>query len=227
MNILISSRLFYPSLGGSETDAEILAREFIGLEHTVKVVTQTRGDSLAADGLEFPFQVIRRPSPIQLFQAVQWCDIYFHNGISLRDAWPLLFNHKPWILRHQTWILRPKEDKTRRRSYWKTDLKLFLTKFATSISISAAISDHLNSPSKIIPNPYRSHLFRLIPGLSRHKELVFLGRLVSDKGVDILLEGLAILGKHQLSPQLTIIGSGPEEANLRQQTVELHLTEQV
>ena len=57
----MSSRPVYPSLGGSETDAEILARKFISLGHTVKVATQTTGSNVAADGLKFPFQVIRRP----------------------------------------------------------------------------------------------------------------------------------------------------------------------
>ena len=227
MNILISSRSFYPSLGGSETDAEILAREFTCLRHKVRVVTQTPGSNVAADGLAFPFQVIRQPSPIQLLQLVRWCDVYFHNGISLRDAWPLLLTRKPWILRHQTWIQRPQEDKTSQPTNWNTHLKLFLTKFATSISISKAIAQHLNSPSTIIPNPYRDHLFHLIPDLTRHKELVFLGRLVSDKGVDLLLEALASLRDHQLIPQLTIVGSGPEDANLRQKTVNLNLAGQV
>ncbi|PSO87954.1 MAG: glycosyl transferase family 1, partial [Cyanobacteria bacterium QH_9_48_43] len=88
MKILLSSRYFYPSLGGTETDAEILAREFTSFGEEVKVVTQTPGSNVAADGSKLPFEVIRQPGAIKLLKLVYWCDVYFHNGISLRDALP-------------------------------------------------------------------------------------------------------------------------------------------
>ncbi|MHC5725388.1 MAG: glycosyltransferase family 4 protein, partial [Nostoc sp.] len=55
----------------------------------------------------------------------------------------------------------------------------------------------------------------------------FLGRLVSDKGANLLLEALAQLKKMGLTPKLTIIGSGPEESKLRQQAKDLEICEQV
>jgi glycosyltransferase involved in cell wall biosynthesis len=51
--------------------------------------------------------------------------------------------------------------------------------------------------------------------------------LVSDKGVNLLLDALANLKELGLSPSLTIIGSGPEEPNLRQQVKQLDIVEQV
>lgn len=226
VKILMSSRLFYPSIGGSETDIEVLAHEFTRFGHVIKVVTQTPGSHIDADGLKFPFDVIRQPSPAKLFQLVKWCDVYFHNGIILKDAWPLLICRKPWIIRHQTWIKLP-HDIGGNFSGWKANLKEVLVKFSTSISISKSIAGHLPHPSTIIPNPYRDNLFRVIPEIAKTKEFVFLGRLVSDKGVEMLLEALAELKHQGMMPQLSIIGSGVEESKLRQKTNDLALAEQV
>jgi glycosyltransferase involved in cell wall biosynthesis len=230
MKILISSSWFYPSLGGCETIAEIFAQEFTRLGHIVKVITRTPGTNIAADGSEFPFEVIRKPSPIQLLNLVHWCDVYLHNGIILKDALPLLIIHRPWIVSYQSWIRSIDGTLTGiggNSSSWRVHLKHFCVRFSVSIAISQAMANHLRYPSTIIPNPYRDNLFRVIPESARTKELVFLGRLVSEKGVGVLLEALGQLKQWGLKPQLTIIGKGPEEPTLRQQVIDLEITEQV
>jgi glycogen(starch) synthase len=70
-------------------------------------------------------------------------------------------------------------------------------------------------------------VFRLMPAINREKDLVFLGRLVSAKGVDVLLDALAELRRQGLTPGLTVIGQGPEEENLRTQAKRLGIEEQV
>jgi glycogen(starch) synthase len=222
MKILISSTYFYPSLGGSETNAEILAREFVRQGHQVKLITQTPGALEDASGEPFPFGVIRQPHVAQLFSLTRWCDVCLQNGLILKQAWAMWLTQTPWVIRHQTWILRPQADAT-----WLVQLKLLCVKLATSISISEAISNHLHHPSTIIPNPYRDEQFRLVPGVERDKDLVFVGRLVSDKGVDLLLQAVANLKTLDLSPKLTIIGSGKEVSALRQQALDLDIDAQV
>src|SRR6202030_3340765 len=66
-----------------------------------------------------------------------------------------------------------------------------------------------------------------MPNLAREKTIVFVGRLVSDKGVDLLLRALELLRRDGLTPDLTIIGSGPEENNLRKLASELGVDRQV
>jgi glycosyltransferase involved in cell wall biosynthesis len=66
-----------------------------------------------------------------------------------------------------------------------------------------------------------------MPEIVRDKELIFVGRLVSDKGVDLLLDALANLKQLGVTPKLTIIGSGPEEPKLRQQVKQLDIVAQV
>lgn len=222
MKILIASRYFYPSLGGSETNAEILAREFVKLGHQVKLITHTPGTANDAQGNPFPFEVIRQPGRLRFLTLMRWCDVCLQNGIILKQAWALWLTRTPWVIRHQTWIQQPHQAAT-----WLTRLKLLAVKGATSIAISEAIAHHLHHPSTIIPNPYRDEQFRLLPAIERTKDLVFVGRLVSDKGVDLLLQAVANLSAYNLTPKLTIIGSGVEEAALRQQAKALNLDAQV
>jgi glycogen synthase len=218
MKILIFSPCFYPIVGGLETVVSILAHGFVEQGHQVKVVCKVP----SRDEKVFPFEVIRRPSAWNLLTLTQWCDVYFQPAISLRGLWTLLISPKPWVVAHHNWYTRPNGSLS-----WQDKLKQFVVRFATSISISQAIADHVNAPSVIIPNPYREDLFRSIPGIPRDKDLVFLGRLVSDKGANLLLEAVANLKRMSYYPQLTIVGSGPEETNLRQQVKALALQKQV
>jgi glycosyltransferase involved in cell wall biosynthesis len=57
--------------------------------------------------------------------------------------------------------------------------------------------------------------------------LIFVGRLVSDKGVDLLLQTLKLLQNDNLFPNLTVVGSGPEEKNLQRIATELGLDRQL
>ncbi len=54
-----------------------------------------------------------------------------------------------------------------------------------------------------------------------------MGRLVSDKGPDLLLRAIARLKSVDLRPQLTIVGAGPEDASLRAIVKELEIQSQV
>ena len=224
LKILIASRSFYPALGGAEVNCEILARQFRGLGCEVKVVTRTSGGSLASDGREFPFEVIRNPSRRELWKHVGWCDVYLHNGMSLREAWPLAVTRRPWVVRHLTWLDHGGSGS------WKARLALgskrALLRFANSIAISRAVADHVNG-AVVIPNPYRDGIFRLIPEVGRDKDLVFVGRLVGDKGLDVLLQALVVLKARGLAPGLTVIGRGPDEEQLRALATALGISEQV
>lgn len=218
MKILIYSPVFYPSVGGIETVVSMLANEFIKQGHEVNLVTQIP----ATDSKFFAFEVIRKPNWQQLLKLTKWCDIYFQACISLKGILPLLIIRRPWIVTHQTWYCRA-DGSLGLQDY----LKLFLTNFATNIPASFALAEHIKTPSTVIPNSYREDFFYKMPEIHRNQELVFLGRLVSDKGADLLFEALGNLKKQKLTPQLTIIGSGPEEPQLRQQVQDLDIVEQV
>ncbi|MFB2833813.1 glycosyltransferase family 4 protein [Floridanema evergladense] len=218
MKILIYSPLFYPSVGGTETVVSILADEFVAQGNEVKLVTQT----LATNSKVFPFEVIRKPNFQTLLKLVNWCEVYFQPSISLKGLWPLMIHPKPWIVSHNNWYTRPNG-----RISWQDYLKQFCIRFASNISVSKAIASGLSTRSTIISNPYQEEIFSEIPEISRDKELVFLGRLVTDKGADLLLEAMGNLKNLGLTPKLSIIGSGAEEFNLRQQAKILGIDAQI
>ncbi len=217
MKILISSHAFLPSIGGLENVSAMLADEFVRRGHEVRLVTQT--DSVKALPLAYP--VIRRPGLLVLLSLLRWCDVYFHNNLSLRSAWPLIFVRRPWVVCHQTWI--PHDG----WAAWRGKLKQWALSRATCISISEAIANHLRAPSAVIGNPYDDSVFRVIPQILRDGQLVFCGRLVSGKGVDVLLKALWLLSSRDLHPRLTVIGCGPEEQGLRAMASALELAKQV
>lgn len=214
MKILLSSHMFSPTVGGLQTVSALLADEFIRMGHQVTLTTQTP----SSDKSLFPYPVIRGPTPWQLLRLLRWCDIYFHNNFSLRTAWPLIFVRRPWVVTHATWISS---------CGFMGRLRHQMLGLATGISISRAIASHVRGPSVVIGNPYDDRLFREISDTPRDKELVFCGRLVSDKGVDLLLNSLSILNWRSLNPHLTIIGSGSEERRLRLIAGELGIAQQV
>ena len=154
---------------------------------------------------------------------MQWCDVFFQPNISLKGIWPLVLCPKPWVVAHHAYYTKNAAG----QFSWESHLKHYLIQFATGISVSQAVADFMKPPSVVIHNPYRDHLFKPIPGIVRDKELVFLGRLVSDKGVALLLNALAALKPMGYQPRLTIVGTGPEESALRQQAADLAIDAQV
>lgn len=218
MRILIYSPAFYPSIGGIETFTFLLASEFVLHGNEVKLVSHVPDDGTKT----FSFEVIRRRGLARLLSLVRWCDVFYEPHMSLRGAWPLVIARKPWVVTHNAWYERA--DGTHG---WQDYLKQFASRFATGISVSAAVAAHMKTPSGIIPNTYSDKVFRLMPEVTRDKDLVFLGRLVSAKGVDLLLDSLAELKRQGLAPGLTVIGEGPEEENLREQSKRLGLEAQV
>lgn len=219
MKVLMFSPAFYPSIGGLEAVVAMIAEGLSNLDCKVKVVTTTFG---SGDDSAFPYKVIRSPSVSELLALTRWCDVFFHHNVSLKGIWPLLFVRRPWVVAHHGWYTR-----TDGALGWQDSLKRFVTRFATNIAVSQAVAAHLPVDCTVIPNPFRDDLFRLVPDVARDRELVFLGRFVSDKGCDLLLEALAILAAQGMRPALTVIGSGPEEANLIKQSHDLGITDQI
>ena len=66
-----------------------------------------------------------------------------------------------------------------------------------------------------------------MPEVPRTRDLVFLARLVSDKGGDLLLDALADLRAQGFTPELTVVGDGPEMPALKRQVETLGLGRQV
>jgi glycogen synthase len=220
LKILISSHAFSPSIGGIETVSELLADEFALLGHSVMMMTQTPASS---SGDRFNYPVLRRPSLSELGKAIKWCDLFWQNNLSLRTVWPSWLLRKPVVITHQgSYCRAPRGIDLVQR------FKHAIVRRTTSVAISRAVAASFPTNSVIIHNPYDARKFSSgSRGGQRSARLIFLGRLVSEKGVDILLQALAILQARNSSPSLTIVGGGPELSALQELAKTLRLEHQV
>jgi glycogen synthase len=213
MKILFSSYAYAPSVGGIETVSALLAREFIAAGHDLILVTETAGTERRTDD---SFQIMRNPTSSQLWRQLRWCDVMLYNNISLRHLIPTLLARKPTLVIHQTWMRD-----TRGTIGWNNWIKRALVSRVKNVAISAAIARDFGAPAEIIGNPYDDCVFKSRPDIPRDRDIIFVGRLVSDKGADLLLRALALLKGPK--PTLTIVGQGPEEKSLRAVANELQL----
>ncbi|QHT65768.1 glycosyltransferase family 4 protein [Rhodocytophaga rosea] len=222
MKILIYSGPFYPKVGGMETTSLILAQQFHLAGNEVKLITVTPGNT-NSDRQHFAYEVLRNPSLWKMLILIWECDIFFHKGISLKAFWPIVFFRRKFVVMHETWYSRDHNGK----KGWQDQLKLFICRYIVNVAISKSIAQRIPAKSYVIPNPYESRIFTKIEGILRNKELIFLGRIVSDKGVDILLSALFLLKKRNITPVLSIVGEGPEKDSLLFQAKQLKIVDQI
>ena len=168
------------------------------------------------------YRITRRPPPKKLFSLLRWCDLFFQNNISLRSLFPALLLRKPTLVVHQTWL-----QNTRGEITWNNRIKRALLSRVTNVAISKAVANGIRGHSFVIGNPYDDTVFRHMPGFARDNALVFVGRLVSDKGADLLFRAIKLLRDENVFPELTIVGSGPEEENLGRLAADLGLDRQL
>ena len=221
MKILIYTPAFLPKIGGLENMAHMLGKELSALNHQVTIITLTANDN--HDNF-LDYSVIRKPSLLKLWQEYLHCDLILYLNISLKGIWPLLFKKKPAFVSHQI-------------TYFNFDgslnylerLKRYLTRYMINISCSDYVRQTLpKSQGVVIHNAYDQNIFKsIITYTNRTKDLVMVGRLVSDKGVDTLLEALYHLKKDNILPNLSIIGEGPELSYLKGLSTKYNLDEQV
>jgi len=224
MRVLIGSPAFHPQVGGLEEVVAMVAEELHRTGHEVRVVC-----AVAHDGPEpFPFDVVRRPGRLELLRLFRWSEVFVQANVALKQLWPLALVRRPWVVSHHSWYRQPDgtlslRDRLKRRLLCHAD---------ASVAVSRAMADDLErgpertGPTRVIENPYRDGLFRVLADEERSRDLIFLGRLVSDKGCDLLLDAMARLPEG-LAPSLTIVGRGPEEPRLRKRTEELGLADRV
>jgi glycogen synthase len=219
-NILISSYRFHPHVGGIESVALIVAEELAKQGYTIKVMTQTPAEEHQKD---FPFEIIRRPSPLQTLNLARWCDLFLMNDSdSLRASWPLLAMHKHSIVVHHS-----KKIPTEHLLPWQELLLRRVLHQSENIAVSQALGEQLAVPYTVVSNPYDDDLFFEMPEVKRNQELVFLGRLDHQKGLDVLFKALHLIKEQAFTPHLTVIGTGIEETNFRRLAQDLGIASQV
>lgn len=222
MKILFLTHNFYPDIGGIEINSEILATYFASFGAEVKMLTWSKERKRK----NFPFDIIRNPGITDILNAHFWADVVFENNPCLRLSWPVIFTKKNHIVAIRALIKRNNEKVT-----IIDKLKIQWVRNANGIiAVSRVLKKETSHNAVIIGNPYRNHLFTNL-NQKKSKDFVFLGRLVSSKGVDMALQLLSILLKENSAKgqsfHLSIIGDGPERKNLESMVKELAIIKNV
>ncbi|MEK6823250.1 MAG: glycosyltransferase family 4 protein, partial [Nanoarchaeota archaeon] len=199
VKMLVTSAKFKPAFGGIPTVVDLLASEYARAGHDVTVLTVTPGSR--EDGGSY--RVVESARAVDAMRLIRWCDVLVQNGPALRTAWPLFILNRPWIIIHHSLAYRIP---------WA---KLFASRHAHHISVSRAMADLLPFPTAIIPNPYDDRVFCVDRDVRADNDLIFVGRLSSEKGVDVLLRALSLLHEGGDRITLTIVGDGPKAAELK------------
>jgi glycosyltransferase involved in cell wall biosynthesis len=197
-----------------------LATEW-GNSHDVIVYTKVK---IRTTELNLPYTIVRHWNLISLWVAIANSDVLVEANISLKTFWLGLLNYKKWVVIHHTCY------SGHQKFYFdilKDNIRNILTLFSNNIACSSFVARSLIGKSLVIPNFYNNQIFKKHSIVKNPNSLVFLGRLVSDKGVDFLLHALYVLKQRGYKYHLTIVGDGPEEFTLKSIVNKLELRESV
>lgn len=243
MKALLYSHVFHPSTGGVETVSRTLADGLAERGIEFKLLTSTpAGD----DRTSFPYEVIRAPDAAKVKELVDWADVVLFNGASLALQPALILARKPFIWVHVGyqvscidglgWVDGEPAPMTpwaslrfhSRRSGMPRaaigGLKLLLRRIvarrlvARHVAITQWMDKAQPLPRQVqIYNPFPISRFRgAAPIGEAPYDFVFLGRMVSEKGVDTLLHAFAeVVRQAPSSPRLLLIGDGDRMAQMQ------------
>lgn len=199
MRIAITSRLFFPSTGGVPVIVRLLANAWHDSGHEVRLLTGTA--NAGAESSDDRFPILRLPGWRDLWTTARWCDVLFQAEVSLKLLWPFVLRRRPCFVSHHTHFTDGSSPAWFRRAQG------LATRLTHPISCSNVIRQSWGGRGAVIGNAYDDQLFRRGGPLeSRPHELLFVGRLIRDKGIDVLLHALHLLKSEGLEPRLRIIG---------------------
>ena len=100
------------------------------------------------------------------------------------------------------------------------------------VAVSAMTADRLgrirgSGPARVIPNGVDPEAIASVPAFSGFPEVLFAGRLIPEKHVDLLLQALSLVRAEKPGVCAAVIGDGPECDRLRQLAQSLGLGEAV
>jgi glycogen synthase len=197
---------------------EILAEEFMAAGHQVKVATQVATEAER----RHDYEIVRLPTLRSCVQLLRWSDVCLCANVSLRGLVPMMMAGTPLVISHHGTYSSPGGF-----SGIVTEVKKNVTRFSNNVCVSQAVQARIPGRSVVIPNAYRAEIFRNYDDVTRDLDIVFVGRLVSEKGVPDLIDALGQLGQAGFRPRLSIVGDGPERSTILTRVEALGLGPQV
>jgi glycogen(starch) synthase len=207
MRIVFFSPNFLPLTGGLENVMREWAFGLTHLGHVVTIVTLTPSQSVD----NFPFMVYRQPGIAKTWKIMRNADVVMQFNVSLKAMLPWIASLRPMVVSHQSTNI---DVQGRWTKFGR--LKQFIADHIVrkNVACSEYVAAFIKNVT-VIHNPYNSNLFKRLSTGKRELDLVFVGRLVSDKGCVLLIRALGILSREfDFRPLATIIGDGPERRDL-------------
>lgn len=218
MTIVFYSPRFFPLLGGLERVVEQWAAALVHNGHTVSVITSTPNQIHD----DFDFKVYRNSSFYQQWQLMRAAQVVVQFNVSLKGLPQCLLSGRPLVISHHTALHYPGQTVP-----WQQRLKGWVANHLASGN--QACSQYIARWYKacsVIGSPYNDAVFINQQIARQPQSILFVGRLVSDKGVDVLLSAFGKVAA-TTSAHLSIVGQGPHEELLYQQTAALRLNQRV
>lgn len=210
LRLLLYAPRFYPAIGGLEKVTEAWAGWLHGQGLAIEVVTNTPDPT----GKTFPYPVWRRVGAWQQYRAMRRAQVVVQLDVSLKGLPLWWLSRRPLVISHHT-ALRS----TSGLLPWRQQLKLWCSQQLPILNIACShfIARGIDGRAVVVPSPYDASMFRPSTLPRRPLSLLFAGRLVSVKGLQVLLQSLALLFPKWPGLQLTLLGDGPERHALQQQ----------
>lgn len=256
MKILLYSSVFYPSIGGIETISDTLAKNITNLGHECIVVTETTlGKAIEQ---KRNYQVIRQPNWREKITITKQCSLVHANGASVAMYPFARLAKKPFIWTHNGYQVScvdglgwsdgeatPMTPIASLKYYFRRKdwsyflrelLKLSLRRYvANQVDLNIActqwVADQQPLKNQVVAyTPYPLNQFKNLPrSESLNYDFIYVGRLVSEKGIDNLIRAfkqLTYLPDYQ-NKTLAIVGDGHLKSELEQLVTELELDKRI
>jgi teichuronic acid biosynthesis glycosyltransferase TuaC len=250
MKICLYTETALPTVGGQELVVDALAKEFTNQGHDVVVLAPRPRRGLVADDGRLPYRIVRHRRFVSTWRLMDWYQnplIKLHQQFPFDvlhchsvhpcgylgalccdrlDAKLVLTSHGGDVREGGRRILKPGARSRSIAALQRADAVVAISRFTLqALRGLEPSSNFVEIQNGVDLSPFDSPVERppeLDPRIQPGKYVLFLGRLHSRKGVDILLEAWAASrAKSDSSLMLAIAGEGPEREALTNQARQL------
>jgi glycosyltransferase involved in cell wall biosynthesis len=253
MNILLYASSFLPTIGGIEITTQTLARNFVKLGHNCTVVTETPFNQAETE----PYSIIRQPKLQERLKLAKEASIIHANGASVAWYPYAKFTNTSFVWTHNGYQVScvdglgwfegkpaPINPIDSLKLYFQKKGFFYTTKEAIKLGFRRYVMYNVDRniagsewvakrqplPNQVVgltPYPISEMTQNIIK--PKKYDFIFVGRLVSEKGVDNLIKAFHLLvskGGYQ-DKTLAIVGYGTMKSYYESMVKELNLSKNI
>ncbi|UTV30459.1 glycosyltransferase family 4 protein [Photobacterium atrarenae] len=221
MRITIVSEVFSPKIGGMERYAEDMAMYWSEQGIAVEIITDTPDKDHRQ--ITEQYSIRRGLSFTEKVRVFRASEIIFFVGITIENILAAYLARRRAVVSHHGVYIYSNEFS----HYIKGMIKRLLCRPMNNISVSNFVAREIGGKQKVILNGYRDDLFFPPQHKPNPRTFIFCGRLVPDKGVDLLISAFSQVHQTYPDASLVIIGDGCERGKLTSQVNQYNLSHRV